>query len=819
MIQIEALIYSFELYFSIDFAMNAYKIAFRRLFRQGEHSATRIISLSAGLAFGILLLSEVFYYYSYDSFYPDAKRLYVVHENFRMDKSSDKLTSYSQVSGAIAPGFKAEVPGIEAATRLNNLGSSVFYTEDKKSYYADFSLADENLFDVLTVPIISGNPKKILSSPMTCMVSDEIADKMGGNVNGKVIELKEYPGRKVAIAGIFKKLPENTNYKYDILISMVSTGQFFPYDGSMNWMGNDRYYAVVKLAPGVDPESLEPAIRKLQIKYQDIEAMEQQAGGMVLKYSFLPVQKLYSNGVKDMILILTTIAFAVLFVSFMNYILLTMSVLIHRAKSSAIHKICGAKAGNLQRLIFSETLLLFGISLILAVFLILVFKPVAETQLGHKLSTLLNFQVLWPVLSLIIVLIVITSYRPGRFYSRIPAATAFRNYHQKKNKWKLLLLSFQFAGAAFILAMLILVSMQYNRLITADHGYQTKGIYIAETANIESGSISTLLNELRSTTGIENVGLGCIIPFDGASGNNIFSEDRSKQLFNVADFYYIDENFLSIFGIPVFEGEGFSRKNSLVNDVLISKKGAEKLKLFNGWKQVVGQQVDISEHGKSTIRGITSDFIINTLTNPDNRPSVFHFSPEEKFVQMRAENSSFPFFILVKAENSSESGMMKKLSDIVNKYLLHQDAVIKSMEAEQMGCYKSEYGFRNAMIAGNVIILLITIIGLVGYTSEENARRRKELAIRRIHGANLTDILSIFVLDLETVAIPSVLLGLVAAFFIFGKWMYNFALKIQMRWEFFAACGFIILLFAAFIAAVNYVRTASRYPAETLRYE
>ena len=78
--------------------MNSLKIAFRKLFRKGEHSLTRIISLAAGLAFGILLLSEVFYYYSFDSFYPDANRIYVVYENFKTDKSSDKMNAYTTVS-------------------------------------------------------------------------------------------------------------------------------------------------------------------------------------------------------------------------------------------------------------------------------------------------------------------------------------------------------------------------------------------------------------------------------------------------------------------------------------------------------------------------------------------------------------------------------------------------------------------------------------------------------------------------------------------------------------------------------------------------
>lgn len=90
--------------------MNSLKTTFRKLFHKGDHSITRIISLVAGLAFGILLLSEVFYYYSFDSFYPDANRIYVVHENFKMDKSSDELTARSRVSGAIAPGLKSDVP-------------------------------------------------------------------------------------------------------------------------------------------------------------------------------------------------------------------------------------------------------------------------------------------------------------------------------------------------------------------------------------------------------------------------------------------------------------------------------------------------------------------------------------------------------------------------------------------------------------------------------------------------------------------------------------------------------------------------------------
>ncbi|MDD4031709.1 MAG: ABC transporter permease [Bacteroidales bacterium] len=804
--------------------MNSLKLAWRKLFRKGEHTVTRIVSLAAGLAFGILLLSEVLYYYSFDSCYPEANRIYSVYENFRTDKSSDQLESYPGVSGAIAPGLKAEVSGIEAATRFNSIGSSVFYTEDKKSYQAAFSLADECLFDVLPRPMISGDPREILKTPMNCIISAKIAEEIGGNAIGKVIELKEYPGRKLTIAGIFKTLPENVNYKYDILISMVSTTQFFTYDGSQNWLGNDRYRAFVKLAPGVSAESLTPAVRKMQEKNQDIVRLEQVQGGMVLKYSFVPIKSIYPSSAKDMILILSLIAFSVLFVSLMNYILLTLSALVNRAKTSAIHKCCGAQSENLQYMIFSETFLLFILSLLSAIAIILVIKPFAEAQVGHSLASALTSSVIWPILGLMGVLVIFISYLPGRFFSRIPIATAFRSYRQKGNRWKLGLLSVQFIGASFILTVLVIVSLQYNQMKNADHGYGTEGVYFSSTSGMEGQKVSTVLNELRAMPEIEKVGLGCGVPTEGASGNNVLAPgEEHKELFNVADFYWVDENYLSILNIPVKSGENFSSNTAVYNDVLISQKGADMLKINNSWADgVIGKQISITEHNInniSTIRGVFPDFIIQSISSPDYRPSVFFYMPEEQFAQSRIDQPSFSFIILIKAQKGAQAGLLKKITDVINGSLPYQDAVVHSLADEQQKTYHKEKGFRNAMMAGNLIILLITCIGLAGYTSNETTRRRKELAIRRISGAHFTDILRMFILDLEYIALPAVLVGLIAAWYTADIWMQNFASKISLHWTLFVACCLCILLLIAVTAAINYIRIANHNPVEALRYE
>ena len=152
---------------------------------------------------------------------------------------------------------------------MATIGRNVFYTEDKKSYEAEFSLSDENLFDVLPRTMVSGNPEAILKTPMSCMISHKIAKAIGGDVIGKVIALKRFPDKKLTIAGVFEDLPENTNYEYDILISMVST-KHFTWDGTANWMCNDRYFSCIKLEQGVSTESLAPAVRKMQELHQDV---------------------------------------------------------------------------------------------------------------------------------------------------------------------------------------------------------------------------------------------------------------------------------------------------------------------------------------------------------------------------------------------------------------------------------------------------------------------------------------------------------------------------------------------------------------------
>jgi putative ABC transport system permease protein len=332
--------------------------------------------------------------------------------------------------------------------------------------------------------------------------------------------------------------------------------------------------------------------------------------------------------------------------------------------------------------------------------------------------------------------------------------------------------------------------------------------------------LSTVLNELRAIPPIETVGLGFCVPTKGAAGNNVSLPGGEKELFNVADFYWIDDNYLSILNIKVSEGSNFSSESCVPYDFLISRKGAEKLITYNGWKDgVIGKQITLSEHGTYTIRGIFPDFIIHSITDPDQRPAMFSFLPDSKFQEMIEKNPSFSCYILVKAHEGTQADIIKKMTAILNLAITHKDAAVISLESEKTELYASEEGFRTAMFAGNVIILLITLLGLLGYIATEASRRSKELAIRKISGARLSDILKMFIKDLEYTALPAVITGLAGSWLSAQKWMENFVYKSPLHWEIFVLCGLFVLIFIAFISASYYVFVANRNPVEALRYE
>ncbi|MGL5564084.1 MAG: ABC transporter permease, partial [Tannerellaceae bacterium] len=223
-------------------------------------------------------------------------------------------------------------------------------------------------------------------------------------------------------------------------------------------------------------------------------------------------------------------------------------------------------------------------------------------------------------------------------------------------------------------------------------------------------------------------------------------------------------------------------------EILVDEAFVKKAKDVMGWDNVVGKEVGVSEHTTYsqgpyyTICGVYENIRLNTISNQDMRPSVTFYKQEPanvltiKFHELTPE-------ALLQAEQTIQS------------LITHRDVSLYNWSLSMENLYQNDKRFKDAVTIGSIVALLIALIGLVGYTNDEMNRRRKEVAIRKVNGGELLDVQRIFVVDMLKFALPSVVIGSIASYYLAALWLEQFSEKIALSWYLFASCSMVVVCF------------------------
>ena len=788
--------------------MKNLNIALRSLFKKGRSNGIKILSLGVGLAMGLVLISKVCFERSFDKFYPDSDRIYRLHENIIRD---GEYKSYGQVSGGVATAMQVEIPEVEKATRLTYIGGDkeLFKTQDGNRYSARYVvMGDTNVFDLLPRPILIGDPKETLSRPGYVMISNRIAKLLGGaeQAVNKEFEFESSPGQTYTIGGVFEDVPENSHLRFEIVASLEGMSKW----SRENWLGNDRYLGYVKLYPGTDPESLTTAIREMQGRHCDLEEVKK--AGIDLTYSLVPLMDMHSNSdeVKSMNSLLSFLAFVLIFTAAMNYVLIVISTLINRTKEVAVHKCYGASDKNLFGMIMSETCLHMLISLLLAAFLIVLFRTKTEELLGATLGALFSTQTIVILIGVCIVIFFITGLIPTYMFLRIPVAAAFRNFKESRRYWKLCLLFIQFLATAYLVALLSVINKQYDYMVNVDPGYAYEKLAYCSTQGVEESVRNTAIEELRKIPEVDKVSACYDLPISGMSGNNVSLPGDDRELFNIADMYWVKDDFFSLMEIPVIEGEVFRSDGSASNKVMVSRSFVEKMEQVAGWTgSAIGKNVIITEHSQNgepfTICGVYEDVCIGSTGNPDTRPTALFY---DRYAPM----------ILIKFHEMSPENI-KKAQKVLEDVMPDRNVTVTAYYMDMIDLYKDSRTFRDSVMIGGIVTLIIALIGLLGYTSDETNRRGCEIAIRKVNGATAWSILKMISKDISYIAIPAIVIGMTVAYYSGTGWLEKFTEKAPIGFFIFLAGA--MMVYVLIIACVLYRAWAvsNSNPVDSLKSE
>lgn len=776
--------------------------AFRALFTKGNHNFIKILSLGTGLAIGLILIAKVCFETSYDSFYPQADRIYKI----RMSSVSNGVSNeYGRVPGGIALGMQDEVPGVEMATRMTWFwDNGVFRTADKKKYHGEMMLVDTNFLKIFPRKILAGDAS-VLGRPGYLMVSEEIALAMGGfdEAIGNSLYMDELPDTPLVIGGVFENVPENTEIKYDILLALDSYMKW----SRENWLGNERYEAYALLGENIVADSLAPAMRKMQYNHQDLDYLNEK--GLDIWYTLQPFAEEHTLNpeVKRMNVLLTLLAFALIFTAVMNYVLIVISSLVSRTKEVGVRKCYGAEGRNISGIMLSETLVHLFFSLIVSAAIILACRGTIENLLDTSLGALFSLRTFLIMLAVIIGVFIVSGLLPAWMFSHIPVSAAFHHYKESRRRWKLGLLFFQFAASAFLIVLLVIIGKQYSTMINDDPGYAYKDILFCNISGCDPVHVTQAMEEVKRLPQVADVGAASTIPLDAGSGNNIRFPGDDRDLFNICDLYYASANYMDLMEFKILEGKAPSK----YDEVAVSRKFISEMEKWADWKDgVVGHSILVSEHSQEntppfTICGVFEDILLGNRTNDDTRAEVLFFQ----------DTLSYTSNVFIKLHQLNE-GDIATITTIFEEALPNKEIQVRPYRDEMRNSYNDSRKFKNSVLTGGIVTLIISLIGLIGYTNDETNRRRKEIAIRKINGGTLKDILILFLKDTLWLSLPAFLGGCIAAYFVATKWLEQFTMKISLNWTLFAIPSVLLLILVLVVVAVNCLRIAKSNPVESL---
>lgn len=794
--------------------MNHIINAFKNLPRRGQHNFVKILCLALGLAISSVIIAEIYFEQTYDTYFPGWERTYLISE---VGTNHGETMEFTNTSGATAQGVKQYAPMVEAATSTHYFyDDAQCKMEDQNIISANIRMADSCFFDVFPQKILIGKAKQILSQPLSCLIDSETAAKIGGNVVGKHFTLSNYPGTTFTIYGVFETFPWGSSFHgTQMILSRCSVPYVYSYDGRAQWVGNDSYRSYIRLAKGHEAKELKPYVNKMREDHFPLKEMKNM--GIELNYDFTVLSDVYTQNpyIKKMGWIMGIIAFVLLFTSVMNYLLIIVGNLVGRSREMAVRKCYGAESKNIHAIIFSEALVHVGLSVVLAAGLVFLCKGTIENFLSAPVSTLVLNRGSWILVAICILVLLVGGLLPGWLYNKIPVAIAFRGYNENRNRWKLGLLGIQFVISGLLFSLLYIVNGQYQLMLGLNPGYDYDHVAIVSIDASNRDQRNQCLAEIRRMPNVKDCSSTFNVPLDGydRSGNMVGVPGDEKNTFNIMEMSGVDDNFFKMMNIPIVQGSFFTERNDSCRQVIIDERGAEKLIKTWHWKDgVVGKQITCTGHDNNifTICGVCRNIRWGAVETGGDGMNEF---PDLYFYSAKTA-----YYMLVKF-NELKDESLSELQSKVQAMYPNNKVIVKSYVSELANQYASQLNFRNGILVAGIVTMIIALFGLVGYTSDEVNRRRKEIAIRKVNGAKVKDILRIFLKDIMKIALPCIIVGDLGAWLIARQWLMSFSEKITMTPLLFIGVTIILLVIIGLSVVINCYKVANSNPVKYLKDE
>jgi putative ABC transport system permease protein len=782
--------------------------AFRAILKNKPWFFINVIGFSLAFAIAFLIFSWASFEFSYDKFNKNHTRIYRIIEKQNFQGQDQQYLA--SIPEYLANTFEKEIPEIEASTCFKMEANFWIKNNNELIEIDNVLFVDNKVFDIFSFDFIGGNPKNALIDPYTVVLTQSTAKKLFNEELplGKTIELDN--NKTYIIKGIIKDIPQNSHLQFNMLLSLEERKPGWDYNN-----GNHNASCYVLLKPNADVKSISPKLKLFYKKYLPFDAdfanfQLQPLKDIHLDSMFTRWEINWNKFDRKYVDAFIIVAFLILFIVISNYINLTLAYSTKRNIEVGLKKIAGSKRQTLIMQFFIETSLVILISFFLAIMLFenavpLMQKTILKSYNFNYSGSSTQFYI---AVLLIVFIVELAGIYPSIIFTSFSPISVLKNnftQHIKGYTLRKALTIIQFIITIVLIISLLIIVKQINYLKTKNLGYNTEHIILLPANTYIKDHYDDIKEDLLKYPSILDITHSNTILSGKTWRSPIEFEGQQANVKWVVPYMIVDFNFIDFYKMAVVQGRNFS------SDLTLDKQGTafiinESLAKKLDYENPVGKKFRNGETGWGEIIGVVRDFNYSSLHDAIE-PILFY--PSKNYL----------LEISIKINGSNMPATLKFLESKWAAYNPNRSFQYSFLDKTIEQFYTKEEDARRLIILFSALSIFLSIIGLYGMVSFLVKKRTKEIGIRKINGARVSEILAMLNIDFMKWVTIAFIIASPIAWYIMRKWLQNFAYRTEMSWWIFALAGIIALGIALFTVSWQSWRAATRNPMEALRYE
>ncbi|MEO1022132.1 MAG: FtsX-like permease family protein [Bacteroidota bacterium] len=798
---------------------NYFKIAFRNLIKNRSHTLINIGGLSLGITCAVIVFLVIQYDLSFDTWHQNKDRVYRVvrYETDFGNEDYDRGGPY-----LLAEGIRSGIDGVETTVLVNtNFGAPVFTlpeaSQTNKFSEGNTAMADPGYFRLFDYRWLSGNPDNALEDPNTVVITRRFANRVFGttDVLGKELVMNTGEPIDLVVTGVVEDPPANSDYPFLVIGSSSSVSRNGTEFGIDNWGSNSSsWQTYVLLNEGVTKDHIDAQFDDLITKHRGAETAE------VLDFFLQPMQAIHFDSRFDTyngrvveqqtLWTLAIIGFLLILAACINFINLNTALAVRRSKEVGLRKTLGGTRSQLIVHFLSETAVITFISLLIAVGATEFSLRFIEPILGFTLPTGVfnNTALILFLIGVFLLTTLMAGLYPAYYLSRFNPIKAIKNnlsasYTSGLSLRRGLIVT-QFAITQALVICTLIIANQTRFFKSEDLGIQKEALVEVSIPYDDKATLDTFKQQLVRSNSIHSVTFSNSGSTNGnVWGGNYYFIDDTLKTENGAEVKFGDEDYVSTYGLTLLAGTNY-RPSDTTNAYLVNESFARQVGYGDRYTELLGKEVRF--WGKqASIVGVVKDFNTQSL-HTQLAPVVI--TPERNYTLSG-----------IKINTAQTSEAIELLEATFNEHFPDHVADYEFLDERIASMYEDEERTRKIMNVFTGIAILIGALGLIGLISYMATTKTKEIGVRKVLGASMGSILTIFGKEIIVLTSISFFIAAPVAWYVMNGWLSNFAYKIPLSPTVFLLSFLCTLLLAFITVAYRSIKAALSNPIISLKTE